>query len=125
MRPETSIANGGSHMNDGRTLPDRRGLAIRKCMPMTNSSPGDVRASATAKLSALSACGWGLIAYFIGHTAFGHSIWGGIVAAPLIGVLIGHLSKSIEAKPRPVQVVASLLDLYLAAICFAAATAVF
>lgn len=93
---------------------------------MTNNSPGDVQVStSTAKLSALSGCGWGLIAYFIGHAAFGHGIWGGIVAAPLIGVLIGHLSKSIEEKPRPVQVVASLLDLYLAAICFAAATAVF
>jgi hypothetical protein len=94
-------------------------------MLMTNSPPGDVPVSvSTAKLSALSGCGWGLIAYFIGHAAFGHGIWGGIVAAPLIGVLIGHLSGSIEAKSRPVQMVVSLLDLYLAAICFAIATAV-
>jgi hypothetical protein len=79
----------------------------------------------TAKLSALSGCGWGLVAYFIGHAAFGHGIWGGIIAAPLIGVLIGHVSQSIEAKSRRVQIVASLLDLYLAAMCFAVAASVF
>jgi hypothetical protein len=95
-------------------------------MPIMNSPLADVRLSAsTAKLSALSGCGWGLVAYFIGHAAFGHGIWGGIVAAPLIGVLIGRLSKSIEAKPRPVQIGASLFDLYLAAICFAVASATF
>src|SRR6266851_7777440 len=95
-------------------------------VPIRDDPPGDVRVSAsTARLSTLSGCGWGLVAYFIGHAAFGHGIWGGIVVAPLIGVLIGHFSKSIEEKSCPVQVVASLLDLYLAAICFAAATAVF
>lgn len=102
------------------------GLVIMKCMPMTNNPPADVLVPAsTAKLSALSGCGWGLIAFFIGHAAFGHGIWGGIVAAPLIGVLIGHLSKSIESKSRLDQIVASLFDLYLAAICFAVATAMF
>jgi hypothetical protein len=81
--------------------------------------------ASTATLSALSGCGWGLVAYFIGHAAFGNRIWGGIVAAPLIGVLIGHLSRSIEARSRLVQIVAALFDLYLAAMCFAVATAVF
>jgi hypothetical protein len=95
-------------------------------MPIRDNPLGDVRVSAsTAKLSALSGCGWGLVACFIGHAAFGHGIWGGIVAAPLIGVLMGHLSKSIGAKSHPVQIVASLFDLYLAAMCFAVAAAVF
>src|ERR1700730_8843103 len=95
-------------------------------MPIRDNPLGNLRVSAsTAKLSALSGCGWGLIAYFIGHAAFGHGIWGGIVAAPLIGVLIGHLSKSIEAKSRLDQIAVSLFDLYLAAICFAVATAMF
>lgn len=39
--------------------------------------------------------------------------------------LVISLSKSIEAKSRPVQIVASLFDLYLAAMCLAVATAVF
>ena len=95
-------------------------------MPIRDNPLGDVRVYAsTAKLSALSGCGWGLVAYFIGHAAFGHGIWGGIVAAPLIGVLIGHLSKSSEAKSLPVQIGVSLFDLYLAAMCFAVASAVF
>lgn len=95
-------------------------------MPMTNTPPGHVSVPAsTATLSALSGCGWGLIAFFIGHASFGHGIWGGIVAAPLIGVLIGQLSKSIEAKSRLDQIVTSLFGLYLAATCFAVAMAMF
>lgn len=77
------------------------------------------------KLSALSGCVWALIAYFIGHRAFGGNIWGGIVAAPLIGILIGYLGRSMQNKPVPVQSIASLFLLYGAATCFAIATAVF
>jgi NAD/NADP transhydrogenase beta subunit len=95
-------------------------------MPIMNSPLADVRVSAsTAKLSALSGCGWAVVAYFVGHAAFGYRIWGGIIAAPLIGVLIGHLSKSMEAKTRRIQIVASLFNFYLAATCFAVAMAVF
>jgi hypothetical protein len=81
------------------------------------------RGLTTATLSALSGCGWGLIAYIIGHAAMGHRIWGGIVAAPLIGVFIGYVSRPIEAESRPVQIVVSLFHLYLAATWFAVAVA--
>jgi hypothetical protein len=87
---------------------------------------GEVRAYGTmAGPSALSGCGWALIAYLIGHEALGNRIWGGIIASPMIGVLIGHLSRPVEAKLRRVQVVAALFDLYLAAACFAVAMAAF
>jgi hypothetical protein len=53
----------------------------------------DVRwLSPTARLSAVSGLGWALIACFIGYRALGYRIVGGIIVAPLIGVLIGHLS---------------------------------
>ncbi|RPI54113.1 MAG: hypothetical protein EHM55_11775 [Acidobacteria bacterium] len=74
---------------------------------------------ATARLSAFSGCGWGVVAYVIGHPAFGHRISGGIVAAPLIGILVGHLSRPFGAKPRWMQILWSLLFLYFAATCFA------
>jgi hypothetical protein len=67
---------------------------------------------------------WAVIAFFIGYQAFGHRIWGGIVIAPLIGILIGHLSWPLRSKPRWVQIVASLFFLYVAATCFALGTAV-
>jgi hypothetical protein len=79
----------------------------------------------TAKLSALSGCGWGLVAYSIGHAALGRSVWGGIIAAPLIGVVIGRLSRPIGARSRNYQIAAALFDVYLAATCFGVAMAVF
>jgi hypothetical protein len=91
---------------------------------MEDRTPDRVeRGVTTATLSALSGCGWGLIAYIIGHAAMGHRIWGGIVAAPLIGVFIGYVSRPIEAESRPVHIVVSLFHLYLAATCFAVAVA--
>lgn len=95
-------------------------------MSSTDSPLAGVRLSArTAKLSALSGCGWGLVAYSIGHAALGRSIWGGIIAAPLIGVVIGGLSRPIGARSRNYQIAAALFDVYLAATCFGVAMAVF
>jgi hypothetical protein len=95
-------------------------------MSRTDSPLAGVRLSArAAKLSALSGCGWGLVAYSIGHAALGRHIWGGIIAAPLIGVVIGRLSRPIGVRSRGYQIAAALFDLYLAATCFAVAMAVF
>jgi hypothetical protein len=81
--------------------------------------------SPTVRVSAASGLMWALIAWFIGYRAFGHRIWGGIVIAPLIGILIGRLSWPIHNKPRWVQVVGSLFYLYVAAACFAIGMALF
>ena len=75
--------------------------------------------SPTVRLSATSGLMWALIAWFIGYRAFGYRIWGGIVIAPLIGILIGRLSWPIHNKPRWVQIAGSLFYLYVAAACFA------
>jgi hypothetical protein len=86
----------------------------------------DVRwLSPTARLSAVSGLGWALIACFIGYRAFGYRIVGGIVVAPLIGILIGRLSSPLQNKPRWVQMAASLFYLYVAAACFAVGMALF
>lgn len=81
--------------------------------------------SPMARLAAASGLMWALIAWFIGYRAFGHQVWGGIVVAPLIGILIGRLSWPIHNKPRWVQIAASLFFLYVAAACFAIGMALF
>jgi hypothetical protein len=75
--------------------------------------------SPTIRVSAASGLMWALIAWFMGYRAFGHRIWGGIVIAPFIGMLIGRLSSPMHDKPRWVQVAGSLFYLYVAAACFA------
>jgi hypothetical protein len=73
----------------------------------------------TVRLSAASGVAWALIAWFIGYRAFGYRIWGGIIMSPLIGILIGGLSRRMHNKPRWVQIAGSLFYLYVAASCFA------
>jgi len=88
--------------------------------------PINVRSlSATVRLSAASGLMWALIAWFIGYGAFGRRIWGGIVIAPLIGILIGRMSWPMHNKPRWVQIAASLFYVYVAAVCFAIGMALF
>jgi hypothetical protein len=81
--------------------------------------------SPMARLSAASGLMWALIAWFIGYRVFGHRVWGGIVIAPLIGILIGRLSWPMHNKPRRVQIAGSLFFLYVAAACFAFGMALF
>jgi hypothetical protein len=78
----------------------------------------------TVRLSAASGLAWALIAWFIGYRAFGYRIWGGIIMAPLIGIVIGRLSRPMHNKPRWVQIAGSLFYLYVAASCFAIGMAV-
>ena len=79
----------------------------------------------TVRLSAVSGLAWALVAWFIGHRTFGQRIWGGIIIAPLIGMLIGRLSAPLHDKPRWAQVAWSLVAVYLAASCFAGGMALF
>jgi hypothetical protein len=81
--------------------------------------------SPTIRLSAASGLVWALIAWFIGYRAFGYRIWGGIIMAPFIGILIGRLSWPMHNKPRWVQIAGSLFYLYVAASCFAIGMALF
>jgi hypothetical protein len=81
--------------------------------------------SPMVRLSAASGVMWALIACFTGYRVFGHRIWGGVVVAPLIGMLIGHLSWPLRNKPQWAQILGSLFYLYFAATCFAIAMALF
>jgi len=85
---------------------------------------GSGRLPPATTLSAASGLAWALIAWLVGYRAFGHQIWGGIVIAPLIGILIARLSSPLREKPRWVQIVGSLFFLYVAASCFALGMAI-
>jgi hypothetical protein len=49
--------------------------------------------------SAGSGAVWGLVAVLIGREALGPVVWGGVVASPLIGLLIGSVSCSFRRLP--------------------------
>src|SRR5689334_13128713 len=83
------------------------------------------RVSTRAKLSAGSGLGWAVIACVLGYDPFGLRIVGGVISAPLIGVLIGSWSSPLRSRSRWVQIVGSLFFLYVAAACFAVAMALF
>ena len=104
---------GSSHIRDGRRCLTAEGEA-------THAKYGELinlhLLSPTVRLSAASGLMWALIAWFIGYRAFGYRIWGGIVMAPLIGILIGRLSWPMHNKPRWVQIAGSLFYLYVAAV---------
>ena len=65
-------------------------------------------------LSVLSGCIWAAIAYVLSFGAFGPNIVGGLLASPLIGLLIGILYRPAYKFPKVGQVFLSLASLYLA-----------
>jgi hypothetical protein len=68
------------------------------------------------RVAALSGGVWGVIAFVIGQGFFGQAIWGGVVAAPVIGVLIGRISRPARDASQGTQLVVALADLYGSAI---------
>ena len=69
-------------------------------------------------LSLLSGCLWAGVALFLAARDLGWLIIGGLIASPLIGLLIGFLYHPAYRLPKVAQVVASLLTLYLAVALF-------
>ena len=69
------------------------------------------------------ACGciWALIA----NVLAGGIVWGGMLASPFIGVLVGVLVERLHALSPPRRVLVSLASLYLAACLFGVAVGVY
>jgi hypothetical protein len=69
-------------------------------------------------LSILSGCAWAAIAYILSFGAFGSNIIGGLVASPLIGLLVGIIYRPAYKLSKVWQVFLSLGTLYLAVAMF-------
>ena len=63
--------------------------------------------------------GWAAVAYLFGARTFGAGIWGGLVAAPLIGVAVGWLTQiGFENATGVRRGLVALTSLYLGAVLF-------
>lgn len=69
-------------------------------------------------LCAVSGMGWAVIAYFIAGRLGGAALWGGLVTAPLIGVIAGRVYRPVHRWRWPGRLAMSLLTLYLSAVLF-------
>jgi hypothetical protein len=80
-----------------------------------SAAVGSPRAArpATDAAAALSGLAWAALAYLFGRDPLGEAIWGGIVAAPLIGILVGRLFHPFE-HPKPHHLFWALSSPYVA-----------
>ena len=63
--------------------------------------------------------GWSAVAYLFGARTFGAAIWGGLLAAPLIGVAVGWLTQiGFENATGVRRGLVALISLYLGAVLF-------
>ncbi len=69
-------------------------------------------------LCAVSGMGWAVIAFIIAGGHGGAALWGGLVTAPLIGVIAGWVYRPVHQWRWPGRVAMSLLTLYLSALLF-------
>ena len=76
-------------------------------------------------MSALSGCVWALLAYALILDAMGSLIWGGVIASPLIGLLIGLLYRPAYKFSKVGQVFSSLITLYIAVTLFGLAMGIY
>ena len=69
-------------------------------------------------LSTLSGACWGGLVTAIAFDMFPHAIWGGLLASPLIGGLVGAATRRWGRLSVAARVVVALLSLYAAAALF-------
>jgi len=70
----------------------------------------------------LSGCGWGAVAWVIGHQSMPAIIWGGLLASPAIGIAIGMLTRPLYCLPRPASAALMGVALYASAVLFGIAS---
>ena len=62
---------------------------------------------------------WGGVAYLLGVRAFGRPIWGGVLAGPAIGIIVGMITQGpFERQSGVRRALLALVSLYLAATLF-------
>ncbi len=76
-------------------------------------------------LSALSGALWGLLAYALGARAIGPTVWGGVLASPLIGLAAAWIYLPFYARSRRLRWFGALLTLFATAALFGLAIGVY
>lgn len=76
-------------------------------------------------ISAISGCIWAVIAYFLASKGMGSIIVGGLLASPLIGIVVGLTYRPAYSKSPWVRLCMSFVTLYFAAALFGMATGVY
>lgn len=69
-------------------------------------------------LSSASGLAWGMLALGLGYGAFRGAIWGGLIASPVIGLLIGMVTLRWRLASTAYRAILALLTLYVAGTCF-------
>jgi hypothetical protein len=69
-------------------------------------------------ISAGSGVAWGLLGVVLARSAFGPIVWGGLLAAPLIGLVAGLVARPLLPAPLLGLALLALLNLQLAAALF-------
>jgi hypothetical protein len=69
-------------------------------------------------LSGVSGVLWGCVVTVIAFDAAPRAIWGGLIASPLIGCMIGAATKRWSYLSLPLRVVVALVSVYVAAALF-------
>ena len=63
---------------------------------------------------------WGVVAYLLGRVVFGPSIWPGVLGAPLVAIVVGHVTQDAFSRGSFLsRSLWSLVSLYLGALLFA------
>ena len=70
-------------------------------------------------LSAASGLLWGAVVTCIAFDVAPRAIWGGLIASPVIGFVIGSATKGWGQLRTSLRITAALFCLYIAAACFA------
>ena len=76
-------------------------------------------------LSAASGLLWGAVVTCIAFDVAPRSIWGGLIASPVIGFVIGSATKGWGQLRTSLRITAALLCLYIAAACFGLAVGLY
>lgn len=76
-------------------------------------------------LALFSGAVWGGVAYALGSATFGPVIWGGVIASPVIGLIVGLAFRRIRRLGFGKRAFMSLVSLYCAATLFGLAVGLF